>query len=177
MLNLDDYFYFGKIVKPHSFDGRVNAWFDVDEPLLYSELEMVFIKIENNLVPHFIKSIKILNNKAILEFQDVDTIEVAELLAKKELYLPISMLPEKTGNSFYFHEIVDFELIDEEMGSVGIIKTVLDYPNQSLFQVISDNNKEVLIPVFGDIIKNVNREKKQILIKAPEGLIDIYLNE
>lgn len=177
MLNLDDYFYLGKISKPHSFDGRVNAWFDVDEPSLYSELEMIFIKMENNLIPYFIKSLKLLNNKAIIELQDVENIEAAELLSQKDLYLPASMLPEKTGNSFYFHEIVDFEIIDEIKGSIGKIKTVLDYPNQSLFQIITDDKKEVLIPVFGDIIKNVDREKKQILIQAPEGLIDIYLNE
>lgn len=177
MLNLDDYFYLGKISKPHSFDGRVNAWFDVDEPLLYSELEMLFIKMENNLIPYFIKSLKLLNNKAIIEFQDVEGIEAAEALAQKELYLPASMLPVKTGNSFYFHEIVGFEIVDEERGTIGNIKTVLDYPNQSLFQIITDDGKEVLIPVYGDIVKNVDREKKQILIHAPEGLIDIYLNE
>jgi len=52
---------------------------------------------------------------------------------------------------------------------------VLEYPNQALFQVFRDG-KEILIPIQDEIITAVNREKKQILIDAPEGLIDLYLN-
>ena len=177
MLNLDDYFYLGMITKPHSYDGRVNAMFDVDNPSNYSGIEMVYVNMHNSLVPYFIKSLKLLNNKAIIEFQDVDNSDSAALLLQKEMYLPIALLPKKTGNSFYFHEIVNFEVVDEVEGRIGVIKTVLDYPNQSLFQVFTDDNKEVLIPVYGDIIKKVDRNSKQIIILAPEGLLDIYLNK
>jgi len=176
MLNLDDYFFLGKITKPHGLDGRVNAWFDVDEPAIYENIEMVFVEIDNNLIPYFIKSLKLLNNKAIIDFQDVESSQNAEILLQKDLYLPATMLPEKTGNSFYFHEISGFELVDELRGKVGKIKTVLDYPNQALFQVFTDKDKEVLIPINDDIIKKIDRKKKQIIVHSPEGLLDIYLD-
>lgn len=176
MLNLDDYFFLGKITKPHGLDGRVNAWFDVDNPSIYGNIEMVFVEIDNNLIPYFVKSMKLLNNKAIIDFQDVDNSRDAEILLQKDIYLPASMLPKKTGNSFYFHEISGFELIDELRGRVGIIKIVLDYPNQALLQVFTDDDIEVLIPINDDIIKKVDRKKKQIIVHSPEGLLDIYLD-
>jgi 16S rRNA processing protein RimM len=35
---------------------------------------------------------------------------------------------------------------------------------------------EILVPLNNDILKEVNRENKSLKIKAPEGLIEIYLN-
>ena len=177
MLNLNDYFFFGVITKPHGLNGLLNAWLDVDSPANYSNLEMVFVDMDNNLIPYFIKSIKILNNKAIIDFQDVDTSEKASILLQKDLYLPLEMLPKRTGNSFYFHEVKEFELFDELRGRIGIIKTVLDYPNQALFQVFTDKGTEVLIPINNEIVKKIDRKKKQIIVLSPEGLLDIYLDD
>ena len=83
-------------------------------------------------------------------------------------------MPPLSGNKFYYHEITGFSIVDENHGNIGQIQQVLEYPNQAVFQVFS-NEKEVLIPISNEIIKLVDREKKQIKIKAPEGLIEIYL--
>jgi 16S rRNA processing protein RimM len=36
--------------------------------------------------------------------------------------------------------------------------------------------KEVLIPIQDEIIMEVDRKNKSILVDAPDGLIDLYLN-
>ena len=36
---------------------------------------------------------------------------------------------------------------------------------------------EILVPLNNDILKEVNRLNKSLKIKAPEGLIEIYLNK
>lgn len=175
-MDFNDYFFLGKIIKPHGFDGRLNAYFDVDDPNEYNELQMVFINLNGSLVPHFVNHLQLLNNKAIISFEDVNNLEKAESLSQKEMYLPLTELPERTGNKFYFHEVVGFLVIDKEFGNIGPISQVLEYPNQAVMQIFHDQ-KEVLIPVFGNIIKKVNRESKEIHIEAPEGLIDIYINK
>ena len=171
----DDYFYLGNITKIHGNNGEITAHLDVDNPLEYQTLDMAFVSINNALIPYFIESIKILNNKAIIAFEGVDDIEKASALVKAELYLPLSLLPKLTGNKFYYHEVIGFTLIDEQFGEIGSLKEILDYPNQSVMQVFH-NDKEVLIPINDNIITNVDREKKTIRVKAPEGLIEIYLN-
>ena len=64
--------------------------------------------------------------------------------------------------------------IDEEKGELGKVQEIIEYPTQSLIQILI-NGKEVLIPIHDDIIQDVNREEKKIYIKAPNGLIDMYL--
>ena len=107
-------------------------------------------------------------------FQDLKTLEAASQLVGTAVYLPLELLPEKDGNDFYSHEVVDFLVIDEEKGELGKVQEIIEYPTQSLIQIII-NGKEVLIPIHDDIIQNVDREGKKILVKAPNGLIDMYL--
>ncbi len=171
---IDEYFYLGKIIKPNGYKGKVNAYLDTDEPELYTDLKMIFLLNDGLPVPYFIELIQVLNNKATITFQDVNTLEKAEVLSQKEIYLPIGDLPPLRGNKFYYHEVTGFSIIDENHGIIGQVQQVLEYPNQAVFQVFSDE-KEVLIPISNKIIKLVDREKKQIQIKAPEGLIEIYL--
>ena len=170
---LDNYFYLGKIIKPNGYKGKVNAYLDTDDPEMYDNINMLFLSINGMPVPYFVEAIHILNNKAVITFQDIDSIEKADLLSQKEIYLPLNELPPLSGNKFYYHEVKDFTIFDEIHGELGTIKDVLEYPNQAVFQVFI-KEKEVLIPISNEIIKIVDRQKKEIHIIAPEGLIELY---
>lgn len=174
MKAFDEYYFLGKIIKPHGYEGKVNVYFDTDEPEIYADLKMVFININNSAVPYFIDSLKLNVNKAIVQFQDIDSFDKAEFLSKKEMFLPLSSLPKLSGNKFYYHEIEGFALVDKEFGYVGKIKEVLDYTNQAVMQIFN-GEKEILIPINSHIIIKVDREKKEILVQAPDGLIKMYL--
>lgn len=172
----NDYFYLGKITKPHGYEGRVQIFLDTDEPEEYYDLDVVYLNISNKPVPFFFEELNFQNNKAIAKFADVNDSENVEIILNKDMYLPISMLPELSGNKFYYHEVPGMTVIDETFGEVGKITKVLEYPNQALFQIFR-NNKEVLIPISDEIIKDFDRTTKIIKIKAPEGLLDIYITK
>ncbi len=91
-----------------------------------------------------------------------------------ELYLPLTLLPELSGNQFYYHEVIGFRLDDAVHGDVGEIKAVNDQASQALF-VAEKGGREVLIPISDNYITEVNRENRTIHIRTPEGLIDLYL--
>ena len=175
MSNFDDYYFLGKIIKPHGFDGKVNAYLDTDDPYFYDGLEMVFVNHNNNPVPYFLEQIIIKSNKATIKFQDVDDADTAAVLVQKEMYLPLSALPPLTGKKFYYHEVKGFFVIDIERGPLGAVENVLEYPNQAVLQIMV-NEKEVLIPVSDEVIRKVDRSKREIEVKAPDGLLEIYLD-
>lgn len=171
----EDCFYFGKVVKTHGIKGEISIRIDADEPTAYLDLEYMLIEITNKLVPFFIQSLKVLGNKAYVALDTVTTIELASSFAGKDIYLPLELLPKLNDDQFYFHEIDGYKIIDETDGLIGVLAKVLEYPNQSLFQVFKEE-KEILIPIQDEIIKRVDKKNKTIFIKAPEGLIDLYLN-
>lgn len=171
----EDCFYLGKVVKTHGIKGGISVRIDADDPTAYLDLKYILIEITNKLVPFFIQSIKILGDKAYVVLDSVNTHELALSFAGKDIYLPLELLPKLKENQFYFHEIGGFKIIDEAEGLIGELAQVLEYPNQSLFQLFK-NDKEILIPIQDEIIKKVDKKNKTIYINAPEGLIDLYIN-
>jgi 16S rRNA processing protein RimM len=88
--------------------------------------------------------------------------------------LPLSDLPDLEGTEFYFHEIEGYQVIDEEHGLLGTVLHVLDLPNNPLI-AIEANGIEILLPKKEEFILKLDRAKKEMLVRSPEGLIDMYL--
>jgi len=177
-MNKDECYYLGSITRTNGYKGGLSIYLDVDNPHEYESLDAVFVDYRGSLIPYFIQQIQVHNSKntAVVYFEDIDHIDDAEKLVRSDLYLPLSTLPKKEGNDFYFHEIVGFSLVDEHDGELGPIDRVLDYPQQALFQV-QYKGKEVLIPIHDDVIIEVKRSKKEILVRLPDGLLNVYLEE
>ena len=174
-MDYNDLFCLGRIIRTFGSKGEVVFYLDVDDPQNYLEMESVFIKLNENLVPFTIDSIQLRPKKqAVVRFHDVNETDDAELFVGSLLFLPLSNLPPLTGNKFYYHEITGFAVIDKEKGPIGFIEDVLDLQHQAIMQ-IRHGDKEILVPISDDIIQQVDRKNKQIEIIAPEGLIDIYL--
>lgn len=171
----EDCFYLGKIVKKYSFKGEVLLKLDTDQPELYEHLDALFLDINNSLIPYYVdKSQLHKSNLLRLKFEDVSSEIDAEQLLKKEVYLPLALLPKLEGNTFYYHEIIGFHVVDENFGSVGLISGVNDSTAQVLLE-IDRNGTEILIPLNDDIIRVVDRNKKTVTVHTPPGLIDLYL--
>ena len=174
-MNKDDFYYLGRILKTYGNNGHVLAFIDVDDPTKYQQMESVFIGIDDDRIPFFVTSVELRpKNQVILLFEDTLTAEDAVIFEGRELFLPVSQLPQLQGNKFYYHEVAGFKVIDTKHGEIGYLKSVMDLPRQSLLQ-IQFGEKEILIPLTDEILLNVDRIKKELQIDAPDGLIEIYL--
>jgi 16S rRNA processing protein RimM len=173
----DNCFYLGQVTKTVGFKGEVAVYIDSDEPEKYAGLDSVFIDTHGQFIPFFVEHLaqRSKSNQYNIKFQDVDSEEEAARLVGGELYLPLEALPSLEGDAFYFHEIVDYKVYDEEKGYIGIILQVIDYPGNPLFEIQFDD-KTLLIPVRDEFIKSLDKAEKIINIAAPPGLIDLYLN-
>jgi 16S rRNA processing protein RimM len=171
----EDCFYLGKIAKKFSFKGEVLIYLDTDEPELYEDMESVFVEFNKNLVPFFIKNSSLHKNDFLrVQFEDVDTEEEADSIMNCEVYLPLSMLPKLTGNQFYYHEVISFEIEDLRLGIFGKIVSINDSSAQPLFEVIN-GNVELLIPMIDQFLVKIDRENKKVIMDLPEGLVEMYL--
>ena len=171
----DECFFFGKIAKTHGLKGELTIKLDVVNPEVFTDLRYLLIEDRGSLIPYFIDNYKIIGDKMFVQLQDVNKMEQAMMFVGKAVFLPNEMLPQLDDDEFYYKEIIGFKLVDAEKGEIGAISDVLEYPTQAVIQVMKDG-KEILIPIHDDIIQKVNKKTKTLNIKAPEGLIDMYLN-
>lgn len=176
-MNKADCFNLGYVAKLHGFKGEVSLFFDVTNPSDYQTLDAVYIDINDNLTPFFIETIKPKQKGfAQVKFEGVNSENDAKVIHRKDLYLPLTILPELSGTNFYDHEVVGWEVIDTIYGSTGELIAVIDNSVNPLLQ-INKEGKEVLIPFIDNLVQKVDREKKQLTVTAPEGLIEMYLGE
>lgn len=171
-----EYFELGALAKPHGIKGALHAFLDVDDPYEYDELTSVFVQEGQELVPYFIDDIQIKPNLNLIFFEGIDSVDKAKELVGKKLFLPMSFLPKLKDNQFYYHEIIGYQVEDQSLGLLGIVKEVVSLGAQDVVVMIYQN-REVLIPLTDEIIPKVNKKEKVIQTILPEGLLEIYLND
>lgn len=176
-MKIDDCFLLGYVAKKFGYKGEVILKLDVDNPSDYANIDSVLVNMKGRLVPFFIENSQMNPNGSLrVKFEGVSDENMLAKLLGSELYLPLEVLPKLTGNAFYYHEIIGFELIDEAYGSAGIIKEVMDQTVQEII-LAEKETKEVMVPVTDEILLSIDRENKKVHVRAPEGLIEMYLND
>ncbi len=170
----EDCYFLGKITRRHGLHGNVFLKLDTDQPEMYTKLDTVFVDINGLLVPFFIaKQAWSKGETLIVSFKN-STEALVDQVVGKDVYLPLSGLPQLTGKKFYYHEVVGFEIREEDGKSCGIIETINDQTGQHYF-VLTLAGKQIVIPIIRDWILELNREEKFLKMSLPEGLMDVFL--
>ena len=171
-MTVEDCYKIGYVLKPHGLKGGVTISLDSDIPNDFGTLDAVFLGAGESLVPYFIVENSVTGNKAFVKFEDVDSIEDAEELTRKIVYLPKSARPKSEKGEFYNDEIIGCAVEDRQLGKLGvIIDVMIAGPNRLL--VMDYHEKEVLIPINSPFIISVNKSKKQVTTELPDGFLDI----
>lgn len=170
----EKFYYLGTLTKPFGIKGELCAFFDVDDCEKYQSLQSVFVDFDGEKLPYIIEKIQYRGkNQFIIKFEDVDVENVQEFV-QADLYLPMSSLPKLTGNRFYFHEVIGFQVIDKNLGHIGTCVDFMELTNNPIMRVEKDG-KEILIPANQQFIEHVDKENKVLEVTTPEGLVDLYL--
>ena len=173
----DNCYLLGYIVRTHGTNGNVVIFLDVDYPEDYDELDSVFVEIKGELVPYFIGNFNLQKQaNAIVTFEDVNTIEKAQALVGCSLFLSLDELEELSEEEFYYHEIKGYTVVDEIKGELGVVREVYSLNGQDLI-AMDYQGIEVLIPTVADIVIKADKENKRLIVKLPEGLLEVYLDE
>ena len=90
----------------------------------------------------------------------------------QECMLPEDDLSRLEEDKFYLFQIVGSAVFTESRERIGIVSDVLCIKDNDLL-VIEREGKEILIPFSEGICASVDLEKREILIRPPEGLLDL----
>lgn len=174
-MKLEDHFRIGTVTKTRGLKGELQVYVDFDG-LADIEFNAVFMDIAGKLVPYFVSNIKYPQaNTAYLFLEDIDHIDKASPLVKKDIYLPNKLMPEKDPDDFTLMDLEGFIAIDETHGELGEITDVTEYPQQ-VIATVHYEGREVLFPLNTEFIKGIDIEGGELYLDLPEGLLDVYLN-
>jgi 16S rRNA processing protein RimM len=133
------------------------------------DIEAIFVETAAGHAPYFVKSVRFNRDAVVFSLEDIDTLEQAKKLNGKAVYAD-----EKFIVANVQHFLIGYKLIDAQAGEVGFITEVDESGPQTLLHIKS-GEKDVMLPLVDDFVEKIDKKKKTIYFKAPEGLIQMYL--
>ncbi|RPD50219.1 16S rRNA processing protein RimM [Hymenobacter sediminis] len=177
-MTFDDCYELGSVVKPHGLKGFVVAAFDVDNLDEYRKLKSVWVELPTALGKLTEFTVEKLqpqsNERALVKFKGIDRIEEAEPLRNAKLWRPLTELPDLQDDQFYFHDVIGYTVVDEQLGELGTVETFYELPQQDVLSM-RYKGQEILIPVANELILHADQSARKLHVNLPEGLLEVYL--
>lgn len=159
----------GQIVGTHGVRGmvRIQPW--CDTPAFLCGFKKIYGD-EGQTVWKVIKA-QPHGNVVIAALQGVDSIEAAEKLRGKRVYIDRNDVKLSDGQ-YFVEDIVGCAVFDEETGeNIGTVCDVSATGANDVWHIKRDG-KEYLIPKIDSIVKRVDVENERVEISVMKGLFD-----
>ena len=109
----------------------------------------------------------------ILKLEGISDRDRAEALRGRELYVTEEDLPELPQGQYYVRDIIGMAVREENGTFLGEVTDVIQNTAQDIFEVQKQGGKKVLIPKVDEFVLNIDIEKKEILVRLIDGLMDL----
>jgi len=139
----------------------------------FAGYESVFLQSpgEDTLRHYTILAAKPHKGVIIARLEGLNTRDDAEELRGWSVLVEPRELPPTDEDEYYWHEIVGMEVVVEEGHHIGVVHSIFSTGSNDVF-VVRGDGKEILIPAIAQVIVNVDRGERRIVIRPMEGLLD-----
>ena len=108
-----------------------------------------------------------------MKFEDFQDPQSAGILVGCDLYAPPGLLADGSDESWDPDEFIGMLVRDEEHGDLGEV-TGIEGSAKNPVLVVLRGEQEVMVPLTGEMILDVDPEANSLLVRTPPGLIDLY---
>ena len=168
---MDELVAVARVVKPRGIKGEVACEMLTDFPERFEGLESVTAvlpdggKRELTIEEHWFQQ-----DRLVLKFTGVDSIEDAETLRNAEICVSENNVVELAAGEFFDWQLEGCEVTTTDGQAIGNVRELMRTGGTEILVVKGD--KEYLIPFAESICVEVDIDNKRIVIDPPEGLLD-----
>ena len=162
----------GEIVGTHGIRGemRLNPW--CDSPEFVTKFKTLYYDSNGSCAAQ-VKSARPHGNIVLLTVKDIDTVEKAQAMRGKILYMKRSdaKLPEGT---YFIAELKGCTVYDADCPekTYGRLTDVSETGANDVWHITNDEGKEYLIPSIPDVVIETDVANNRIVIRPLKGIFD-----
>ena len=108
--------------------------------------------------------------KVLLRLAGLESLTAVEPLVGSSVWMSKSDLPELDDQHFYWFDLEGLEVVDRQLGVLGQVVGMFNTPAHDILEVDGPTG-EILIPAIAPFLITVDREKSQLHVNLPEGLV------
>ena len=158
----------GYFSKTHGIKGQLllKLYKDFDP----SAVKAIFVDQHGSKAPYFLSAFQVTSHGLLLSLEDIVTVEKAQTLLRKQVFIDASLLEEDDDEE----NLVGYSVEDKHFGALGKVTEVTENGAQEILH-LSFKDRELMLPLVDEFVEEIDDENKIIRYKAPEGLIDLFL--
>jgi len=160
----------GKIVGTHGIRGelRVQSW--CDSPEILCGLKRLYGK--NGETEYPVQSARVHKTLVLLTLREVDSVEKADRLRGRILYLDREDLKLPEG-AYFIQDLIGLRVTDADNGrDYGTLTDVLRTGANDVYEITAEDGKKTLIPSIPDVILKRDPEAGTMHIRPLKGLFE-----
>ncbi|HNZ50010.1 MAG TPA: ribosome maturation factor RimM [Bacilli bacterium] len=162
----------GKIVGTHGIKGEVKIISDSDfRAERFQVNRQLFVQKNGKMEAIIINSHRQHKQWDLITFNHLEDINLVLDYVGCFVFVNRDDLEPLPEHEYYYDDLIGLDVVLEDLSLVGKVSDLTELPQGLLLVVLKTNNKEALIPFVSEFIKEVDLEKKRIIITPIEGLL------
>lgn len=170
----------GHVSKPHGTKGELFVWpltDAIDE--VFAEGRSLLVGDEHGKLdqtytePLTIETVRPFKRGVLIKIAGRNGREAVDEFAQRYLMAPVEELAAPEEGEVYYHQLLGMKVVTNEGQLVGTVRELYETAPAEMLEVKSEDGRTHLIPFAERIVKKVDVESGEIVIKPPPGLLEI----
>ena len=170
MSNKLTHFKVGKIVNTQGLKGEVRVYPFTDDINRFDELDVFYLDKDFNTKWN-VERVRYKGNLVIMKIKDIDSIEKAERLRDKFIYVSREDGRELEEEEYFIADMIGLDVFTVDGEKVGVLKEVLQYAANDVY-VVKGEEKEYLIPAITKFVPTIDINERKMIIDPIKGMLD-----
>ena len=170
---MEKYLRVGVISSVHGIKGEAKVFPTTDDINRFKKLKSCMIDTGKGYKEVTVKSAKFFKGMVILGFNEISSIEEMTPYKGKDILVDRDHAVKLAPNENFICDLIGLRVVTDEGSELGELTDVLQTGANDVYIVKTQEGKEVLLPVIGDCILDVDLEKGQVLAHILPGLLDL----
>jgi 16S rRNA processing protein RimM len=170
-MNKLTHFKIGQIVSTQGLKGEVRVYSYTDDIYRFDDLETFYLgkDLENKWI---VEKVRYKGNMVIMKIKGIDTVEEAEKLKNKFMYVSRDEGRELEEGEFFISDMIGIDVYTVDGQHIGVLDDVLQYAANDVYVVKGAENKEYMIPAMLKFVPTIDMNERKMIIDPIAGMLD-----
>lgn len=159
----------GKVVNAVGIKGELKVYNYSDSDEIYRITPELYM--DDNL--YQVENVRMQKHMVVLKLKGINDRNAAELAKGSEIFITENDLPELEEGVFYVRDLIGMSVAEENGNKLGTVTDVIQNTGQDLFEIKTNDNKQLLIPKVDEFVKNIDKDARCITVRLIDGLMDL----
>ena len=171
MENKLTHFKIGQIVKTQGLKGEVRVYSTTDDIYRFYDLNTFYIGKDFN-TEYKVERVRYKGNLVIMKIKGIDTVEMAEKLRNKNVYVSREESRDLEEDEFFIADMIGIKVYTVNDEYVGTLDDVLQYSANDVYVIKGEDDKEYLIPAVMKFVPEIDIEEGKMIIDPIKGMLE-----